>query len=106
MEMGQNGPAEADLKAVASSHNAGVAALAKLALASLYEKTGRSSQAIDLYKQLISKPTLTVPATAAQLQLAALYEAVNPAEAHRIYLQLKSDKGAAGEIAAQKLGQN
>lgn len=106
MEMGQNGPAEADLKAVASSHNSGVAALAKLALASLYEKTGRSSQAIDLYKQLISKPTLTVPATAAQLQLAALYETVDPAEAHRIYLKLKSDKGAAGEIAAQKLGQN
>ena len=106
MEMGQNGPAEADLKAVAGSHNTGLSALGKVALASLYERTGRTSQAIDLYKQLIAKPTLTVPATAAQLQLAALYETVNPTEAHRIYLQLKSDKGAAGQIAAQKLGQN
>lgn len=105
MEMGQNGPAEADLKSVASSHDHGLAALAKVALASLYEKTGHTSQAIDLYKQLIAKPTLTVSASAAQLQLAALYETVNPAEAHQIYLQLKSDKGAAGQIAAQKLGQ-
>jgi tetratricopeptide (TPR) repeat protein len=106
MEMGQYGPAEAELKEVAGSYDSGLASLAKVALASLYQKTGKTSQAIDLYQQLIAKPTLTVPATAAQLQLAQLYETVNPAEAHRLYSQLKSDKGDAGRIAAQKLGQN
>jgi hypothetical protein len=104
MDMGQNGQAETDLKQVASSHNSGMAALAKVALASLYQKMGRTSEAINLYQQIIAKPTLTVPASAAQLQLAALYETVNPEEAQRIYAQLKTDKGAAGQIAAQKLG--
>jgi len=56
-------------------------------------------------QQLIAKPTSTVPADAAKLQLAALYEKTNPAEANRIYAQLKSSKSAAGQIAAQKLQQ-
>ena len=63
------------------------------------------SQAVVLYNQLIAKPTNTVPADAARLQLAALYEKTNPAEANKIYAQLKSSKSAAGQIAAQKLQQ-
>lgn len=105
MEMGQTGAAEADLKEVASSHNAQLAALAKLALASLYQQTNRNQAAVEIYQQLIAKPTATVPANAAQLQLAALYQAIDPAQAKRIYAQLKNDKSAAGEIAAQKLAQ-
>jgi hypothetical protein len=46
-----------------------------------------------------------VPADAAQLQLAGLYEKTNPAEANKIYALLKGSKSAAGQIAAQKLGQ-
>ena len=105
MELGENGVAEADLERVANSHDANLASLAKLALASLYQQTNRTAKAVVLYRQLIAKPTVAVPANAAQLQLAALYQATNPAEAQRIYAQLKNDKGAAGEIAAQKLGQ-
>jgi tetratricopeptide (TPR) repeat protein len=105
MELGQNAAAEADLERVADSQNANLAALAKLALAGLYQQTNRSAKAVVLYQQLIAKPTVTVPASAAQLQLAALYQTTNPAQAQRIYAQLKNDKGAAGEIAAQKLAQ-
>ncbi len=103
MEMGQNGNAENALKEVAGGYNSDLAALAKVALASLYQQTGRTSQAVVLYQQLIAKPTSTVPANAAQLQLAALYQTTNPAEAKRIYAQLKNDKSAAGQIAAQQL---
>lgn len=105
MDMGQTGTAEHDLQSVADSHDRELASLAKLALASLYRQTNRNDLAVSLYKQLIAKPTTTVPAAAAQLQLAALYEVSNPAEAKRIYAQLKNDKNAAGQIAAQKLGQ-
>ena len=105
MELGQNGAAESDLESVADSHDSNLAALAKLALASLYQQTNRTAKAVVLYRQLIAKPTVAVPANAAQLQLAGLYQASNPAEAQRIYAQLKSDKGAAGQIAAQKLAQ-
>jgi tetratricopeptide (TPR) repeat protein len=103
MEMGQPGNAEKALEEVAGGHDSDMAALAKLALASVYQQTGRTSQAVVLYKQLIAKPTSTVPADSAQLQLAALYETTNPAEAKRIYAQLKNEKSAAGQIASQKL---
>lgn len=103
IDFGQTGAAEADLNQVANSHDAQLAALAKLALANLYQQTSRTSEAAVLYRQLIAKPTSTVPKDAAQLQLAALFETTNPSEARRIYAQMKDDKTAAGQIASQKL---
>jgi len=106
MEEGQNQSAEDSLKKSADGWNGDIAALAKLSLAQLYHQTGRDTLAIDTYNQIIAKPTTTVPAGVAQLQLAELYEAQNkPAEARKIYAQLsdKDAKGAAGAIAKQKL---
>ncbi len=105
IDMDQPGPAETSLKKVADGHDAALASLAKLALANLYQQLNRNSEAVVLYNQLIAKPTNTVPADAARLQLASLYEKTNPAEANKIYAQLKSSKTAAGQIAAQKLQQ-
>jgi TM2 domain-containing membrane protein YozV len=105
IDLGQTGPAETYLQKVADGHDAALASLAKLAQANLYQHTNRDAQAVVLLNQLIAKPTNTVPADAARLQLAALYEKTNPAEANRIYAQLKSSKSAAGQIAAQKLQQ-
>jgi hypothetical protein len=105
IDLGQTGQAETYLKKVADGHDAALASLSKLALANLYRQTNRDAQAVPLLQQLIAKPTNTVPADAARLQLAALYEKTNPAEANRIYAQLKSSKSAAGQIAAQKLQQ-
>ncbi len=110
-EEGQNGPAEDTLKKVASSWNSGLASLSKMALAELYQQTGRDSQAIDLYNQLTKADTATVPAGIAQLQLAELYESEGKTDqARKIYAELK-DKGkdakgkptAAAEIATEKL---
>jgi tetratricopeptide (TPR) repeat protein len=106
MEEGQNGPAESTLKEVASGWNNDLAGLAKLALAQLYRQTNRDPQAIDLYNELTAKPSTTVPAGLAQLQLAELYESQGkPDQAKKIYAQLKDKdaKGAAGQLAAQKL---
>ncbi len=66
----------------------------------------RDPEAIDLYNQLAAKPTVTVPAGLAKLQLAALYESEGKTdEAKKIYAALKQDdaKGPAGQIAAEKL---
>ncbi len=106
IEMGENASAESTLKSVASSWDHDVASLADLALASLYHQTGRDPQAIDLLNKLAAKPTSTVPAGVAKLQLAEIYEASNqPEQAKRIYAQLKDEDktGAAGQIASQKL---
>lgn len=105
IDMGQTGPAETYLTRVSDGRDAPLGSLAKLALANLYQQTNRSSHAVVLLNQLIAKPTDTVPADAARLQLASIYEKTNPAEANRIYAQLKSSKSAAGQIAAQKLQQ-
>lgn len=105
IDLGKTADAEANLKSVSSSWDKDLASLAKVALAGLYVQTGKTPQAIDLYKQLIAKPTDTVPASAAQLQLAQVYEKTDPQQAKQIYAVLKDkDKAtAAGQIAAQKL---
>ncbi len=105
LDMGQTAKAESELQKASNSHDSGLAALAKMALAGLYRQTGRDDQAVDLYRQVIKNPTLTVPASAAKLQLAGLYETTNPAEAKKLYAEIKDqDKTtAAGQIATQKL---
>ena len=106
LEAGQNASAESTLKQVAGGWNKDLANLANLALAQLYRQTSRDAQAVDLYKAITAKPTTSVPAGVAQLQLASLYEGQNkPDQARRIYAELKDKdpKGQAGAIAAQKL---
>ncbi len=105
-DLGQNGPAETELKAAAGSWDHDLANLAKLALAGLYHQTSRDSQAIDLYNALIAKPSVTVSASVAQLDLADLYAATGKQDqARALWAKVKdADKdGAAGSIAAQKL---
>lgn len=106
-DLGQNGPAETELKAAAGSWDRNISNLAKLALAGLYHQTNRDAQAIELYNALVAKPSETVPASAAQLNLAEIYAATGKQDLARgIWAKVKDgDKdGAAGSIAAQKLG--
>ena len=106
VEAGETASAESTLKQVASGWNSDLASLANLSLAQLYRQTGRAPQAIEIYNQLTAKPTSTVSTGLAQLQLAELYEAQGqPDAAKKIYAQLKDKdaKGAAGQLAAQKL---
>ena len=108
-ELGQTAAAETELKKVAGSWNRNLANLAKIALASIYHQSGSDQQAIDLYNEIIAKPSDTVTAGTAQLDLADLYAATGKqAQARALWAKLKdSDKdGAAGSIAAQKLSGN
>jgi tetratricopeptide (TPR) repeat protein len=106
-ELGQNGPAETELKAAAGSWDRNLSNLAKLALAGLYHQTNRDGEAIDLYNTLAAKPSDTVSSAVAQLDLADLYAATGKQElAKALWAKVKdADKeGAAGSIASQKLG--
>ena len=105
-ELGQNTPAETELKKAAGSWDRNLANLARLALAGLYHQTGRDAQAIDEYNAIIAKPSVTVSASVAQLSLADLYAATGKRDkARELWAKIKDgDKeGAAGQIAAQKL---
>jgi len=106
IELGQNGDAETELKAAAGSWDRNVANLAKLALAGLYHQTNRDGEAISLYNELAAKPSTTVSAGVAQLDLADLYVAEGKQDqARALWAKVKdADKdGAAGQIAEQKL---
>jgi len=106
MDLGQNGPAETELKAAAGSWSRNLANLAKLALAGLYHQTGRDTDAINIYNELIAKPSITVSASAAQLDLADLYVAQGKqTQAKAIWAKIKdTDKdSAAASIADEKL---
>ena len=106
-ELGQTAAAETELKVAAGSWDRNLQNLAKLALAGLYHQTGRDAQAIDLYNALATKPSETVSAGVAQLDLADLYAAEGKQDlARKLWAKVKdADKdGAAGQIATQKLG--
>ena len=105
-DMGDNATAERELQQVASYRNADLSSLAKFALASVYRNTNRDKQAIDLYKQIIAKPTATVGKVMAQMELAATYQSANmPLEAKRIYEQIQKENPAteAAQMASAKL---
>ncbi|HKM46341.1 MAG TPA: tetratricopeptide repeat protein [Terriglobales bacterium] len=94
-QLGDNAAAEHSLQETASSSNADLAALGKFALASVYRAENKDTQAADLYKQLIDKPTIVVSKATAQLELAAFYETQKkPDEAKRIYDQVQKENPA------------
>jgi tetratricopeptide (TPR) repeat protein len=105
LDLGQQSAAEADLQKATHAGNGNLAALAKIALANLYAQTGRNSQAVTVFQDVIQHPTTTVPKAEAQLQLAQLYETTQPAEARRLYAEIKDQNKDtdAAQIATQKL---
>src|ERR1700680_3998109 len=56
-DTGDNSAAERNFKEVASSGNRELASVAKLALRPLYGNSKRTKEAVDIYQQIIAKPT-------------------------------------------------
>ncbi len=99
-DMNDNAKAEQYLKDVADSGPKDTAALAKQALAALYHEQGRDQDAINLYKQLIDKPTNTVSKASAQMDLAGLYAPKDPTEAKKLYAAVAADKNNPEQIVS------
>jgi hypothetical protein len=104
-QTGRNDDAEKDFKAVESGNDTGLAALARFQLAQLYDKIGKSSQALQLYKELSDKPNVFVPKPVVLLSLADHYTSSDPAQAAKIYNQVKTEfpDTAAAQQADQSL---
>jgi lipopolysaccharide biosynthesis regulator YciM len=105
LQLNDNAAAEHSLQEAAGSSNADLAALGKLALASLYRSENKDSQAADLYKQLIDKPTLTVSKATAQMELAGFDESrQKPDEAKKLYEQVQKENPSteAASLAQRK----
>ncbi len=105
MDLGDYKMAEQELQQLTGSRRDDLAALAKFALASVYHAENKDGSAIQLYKELIDHPSTTVPKSTAQLELAAVYEPTQPAEAVKIYEQVRKDDptSAAAQVAGARL---
>ena len=104
--VGDNGTAERELKTVAGYHNEDLSSLAKMALASVYRNSNRTQDTVNLYKELINKPTRTVSKPSAEMALAETYQVSGKAaDAKKQYEQLQKEfpSGPAAQLAAQKL---
>lgn len=83
--------AEKWLDGIKASRDPEVAAVAKFELAGLYARNGKNDQAIQMYQALMAQPTILVPKPEVMLALANCYRTKDPAQAAKIYGQIKSD---------------
>jgi tetratricopeptide (TPR) repeat protein len=105
-DLNDNATAEKDFQEVSGSRYPEIASLAKFALAAVYHDTSRNPQAVDIYKQLIDHPTVSVGKSAAQFALASLYESMQqPDQARHIYEQMQKDSPgtSVSQLAMQRL---
>jgi predicted negative regulator of RcsB-dependent stress response len=106
VDLGDTQSAEAVLTQVASSAGHELSSQAKVVLAGIYHNTNRDKDAVALYQELIQHPTDLVSKSSVQLDLGAVYEAMNqPAEATKLYTDIiKTDeKSPAAAVAQQRL---
>ncbi len=89
--LGKENEAKQYLQAAASGGDADYASMARFQLAQINDKTGQSDEALKIYQQLMAKPTVLVPKPVVMLALAEHYRQKNPAEAAKLYAQIKSD---------------
>jgi tetratricopeptide (TPR) repeat protein len=89
--LGQNAQAISSLMQPEKSSDHDFAAMARFELAEIYDKTGKSQQAVQLYNELLQNPSVLVPKPVVLLALAAHYQQSNPAQAVKLYQQIKTE---------------
>jgi hypothetical protein len=90
-QLGRNDDAIKALGQLESSGSDDLAAVARFELARVYDRTGKGDEAVKLYQQLIAKPAVLAPKPLVMLALAGHYRKTNPAEAAKLYNQIKLD---------------
>lgn len=90
-KLGRYDQAENDLKALQSSRDESLSALAQFKLAQVYDEDGKGPQAVQLYQELVNKPTLFVPKPIVLLALADHYSGPDPTQAAKLYKQVKDE---------------
>jgi predicted negative regulator of RcsB-dependent stress response len=88
---GKDAEAKKLLQSVADTSDEEFSAMARFELAQLDDRTGADADAVKLYQQLIDKPTVLVPKPVVMLSLAEHYRDKNPAQAAKLYAEIKSE---------------
>lgn len=103
VQLKQYGEAEKNLNQVISAGDENLGGLAKFQLAEVYQQESKGAQAVELYKQLSDKPSVFVPKPMAMLALADYYRKTDPAQAAKLYNQVKQEFPDAAQDADQGL---
>lgn len=90
-KLGKAADAQKALQDLTGSSDTEVASLAQLELASIDDNSGKGDEAVKLYEGLIAKPSILVPKSVAMMALAQHYSVKNPAEAAKLYAQIKAE---------------
>jgi predicted negative regulator of RcsB-dependent stress response len=102
--LNQDAQAINQLSSVQNSPDQDFAAMARFELAQIYDRDGKSDQAVQLYNELMKTPSVLVPEPEVMLALAEHYRKTNPAQAAKLYYQIKAeypDSGAADQADQQ-----
>jgi TolA-binding protein len=89
--LGKNNEAKQQLQSAADGGDADFASLARFELAQIEDKTGQGDRAAKIYQDMMAKPGVLVPKPVVMLALAEHYREGNPAEAAKLYAQIKSE---------------
>ena len=90
-QLDKNDDARKWVQGLVGSKDEDIAALAQFKLAQIDDRTGQSDEAVKLYRRLLDKPTSMVPKPTVLLALAQHYSEKDPAQAAKLYGQIKSD---------------
>jgi hypothetical protein len=80
-----------DLKKISSGSDKELASMAQYQTAVIYARTGKTDDAIKIYRALADKPSVFVPRPLALLELANVLRQTNPKEAASVYEQIKKE---------------
>ena len=104
-DRGNSQEAEKNFKAVVDSGKQPYASQAALALASIYESSGRTAEAEKLLRSLVDDPTIMVSKEQATIALAKLIGKTRPAEARKLLEPLRTERGAVSRAAISLLSE-
>jgi hypothetical protein len=80
-----------DLKKISGGSDKELAAMAQYQMAIIYSRSGKSDDAVKLFRALADKPSVLVPRPLVLLELAGALRASNPKEAAGVYQQIKKE---------------
>jgi TolA-binding protein len=80
-----------ELKKISGSGDKELAAMAQYQMAIIYSRTGKTDDAVKIFRALADKPSVLVPRPIVLLELAGVLRASNPKEAASVYQQIKKE---------------
>lgn len=89
--LGRDNQAIEALRKVESGSDKELAGLARFQIAQIYDKMGKTDEAVKLYRQLADQPTVFVPKPFVMLTLANDLSRSKPQEAAKVYNQIKKE---------------